>query len=141
MSAVLLTNENFLVPAFSVEGDEYLDSEDGFKLKNLRMERRPMYVVEMKQLDPNYIYSKRILYIDKETFTLMISEMYDQKGRLYRAVLLNPAFMKPMGYIHWGLYTSLDFIDVHSSICLSVSIPAIWLSRDDISVKNATSAK
>ena len=35
---------------------------------NFEWERRPIYVVELTELDKSYVYSKRVLYIDKETF-------------------------------------------------------------------------
>ena len=56
--------------------------------RNIEFERRPVYVVQLTQQDPNYVYSKRIMYIDKETFYLFYVENYDQKKRLYRSLVI-----------------------------------------------------
>jgi len=57
------------------------------------MERCNLYVVEIKHKDPNYIYSKRIWYVDAETFMIQYQEMYDQLGQYWKF------FMQPTGGI------------------------------------------
>jgi hypothetical protein len=49
-----------------------------------QFERCNTYVVEVVNQDPNYIYSKRVWYIDPETFWIHWQEMYDQMGRLWK---------------------------------------------------------
>ncbi|MDY6863023.1 MAG: DUF1329 domain-containing protein [Thermodesulfobacteriota bacterium] len=52
----------------------------------LEWEVIPVWILEIDTNDPDYAYSKRIIYICKEggSFTLPYSENYDQKGRMYR---------------------------------------------------------
>jgi len=53
-------------------------------LNNLKFERCKLYIVEAVNKDPNYIYSKRVLYIDPETYYIMWSDIYDEKGRFWK---------------------------------------------------------
>ena len=53
-------------------------------LNGHKFERCNMYVVEAINKDPNYIYSKRVLYIDPETYYIMWTEIYDEKGRFWK---------------------------------------------------------
>ena len=56
----VLEEREFLMPSYTLTGDEYFDSTSRFLWRNLTFERRPMYVLEMEQLDSTYVYSKRI---------------------------------------------------------------------------------
>jgi hypothetical protein len=47
-------------------------------------EKIPAYVVEGISKLPQYAYSKRILYIDKEIFAIPYSDMYDKAGQLWK---------------------------------------------------------
>ena len=73
----------FLVP-ITTDGSPYMSSKEGYIIKNMQLERRPCWVVQMTGLDKNYIYGKRIWYVDKEILYLHHLDNYDQKGRLYR---------------------------------------------------------
>ncbi len=53
-------------------------------LNGHKFERCNMYVVEAVNKDPNYIYSKRVLYLDPETYLIMWLEIYDEKGRFWK---------------------------------------------------------
>jgi hypothetical protein len=52
-------------------------------------ERCNTYVVEVINKDPDYIYSKRVWYIDPETYTIHWQEIYDELGRFWKC------FMQP----------------------------------------------
>jgi len=52
-------------------------------------ERCNTYVVEAVNKDPDYIYSKRIWYIDPETYIIHWQEIYDELGRFWKC------FMQP----------------------------------------------
>jgi len=53
-------------------------------------ELRPaMYVVEGTPKVKNYAYSKRVIYIDKESFLPMYSDLYDPHGELWKTVIQN----------------------------------------------------
>jgi hypothetical protein len=34
---------------------------------------------------PNYAYSRRVIYLDKQSFVIPYTEMYDQQGQLWKA--------------------------------------------------------
>ncbi len=112
----IIEEREFLMPALSEDGAEYVASK-GLELRNVRLERRPMYVLQLTQLDRNYVYSKRILYIDKETFLLMHMATYDQKGRLYRTSWTTFSWHPDMGTMSQDggvTLVTIDHIDKHS---------------------------
>ncbi len=47
-------------------------------------EPRDVFVVEGISKLPQYAYSKRILYIDKETYSVLYMDAYDHSGRLWK---------------------------------------------------------
>ncbi|MCP4713990.1 MAG: DUF1329 domain-containing protein, partial [Deltaproteobacteria bacterium] len=51
------------------------------------MERCPLYVVEVKHKDPNYIYKKRVWYLDPETYMIQYQDLYDQLGRYWKLMM------------------------------------------------------
>ncbi len=124
----IIAEREYLFP-MSTDGTEYIDSKDGYSLKNIKMERRPCYVVELTQEDSNYVYSKRKFYVDMET--LMITGLilnYDQKGRLYRSNFTIFSFLPECGtLIANGAPTiQRDHIDLHSSCIQLFTPPAFW---------------
>ena len=115
--------------AYSKDGSEYLDKEDkGFH--NMVFERRPCYRIKMTQLDPSYVYSYRILYVDMETFIDLVKISYDQKGRLYRYSYHQEMFHPEMGMTAWNRQVLHDRIDTHSTANLSYQLPASWTRKD-----------
>lgn len=131
----VIADREFLIPAPTWDGSEYVSSE-GLELRGLKFERRPMVVIQMTQLDPNYLYSKRIFYIDKETFLYTHCENYDQKGRLYRTQDINWAFNPEMGDINWTCnWLYADHIDVHSTVQWMYHLP-VNFSRKDINLRS-----
>jgi len=131
----VLEEREFLVPAPSWDGSEYIASE-GVELRNMKFERRPMYVVKLTQMDPNYVYSYRIFYIDKESFNFIHIENYDQKGRLYRSWDTNYGWHPEMGIFSWSgaMFVFRDWVDTHSAIHQCYQLPAFW-TRKDISLR------
>jgi len=137
----VIDEREFLVPAYTFDASDYLDSKDGWKWKGLKFERRPMWVVEMKQLDKNYLYSKRVGYFDKETLLFHLWEMYDQKGRYYRMFDIQWGMVKPMGYYNTIHVNNCDWIDTHSTWTFSPAYPALWLSRKEMSLRSMMKQK
>ena len=132
----VIEEREFLMPSYSFDASDYLDSNDGWKWKGLKFERRPMWVIEMKQLDKNYLYSKRVGYFDKETLLPQLWELYDQKGRYYRTIDREWGMVVPMGYINSVHNNNCDWIDTHCTWTFGPSYPATWLSRQDMSLKS-----
>ena len=131
----IVEEREFLLPAYAWDGSEYISSE-GIEFRNMTMERRPMYVVQLTQKDPNYVYSSRIFYIDKETFNYHYIENYDHKGRLYRSLDGCYGFIPEMGAYGWAgaMLLMKDHIDLHSGVQQPYQVPAFW-NREDVSMR------
>ncbi len=48
-------------------------------------EPREVYVLEGRSRLPGYAYSRRIVYLDRESFVIAYTEMYDQSGVLWKS--------------------------------------------------------
>ena len=57
-------------------------------------EKVDTYVVEGVSRSPQYTYSKRVLYIDKDIFAIPYSDMYDQAGELWKIWINDVNFAK-----------------------------------------------
>ncbi|MBT8342730.1 MAG: DUF1329 domain-containing protein [Desulfatitalea sp.] len=126
----VLEEREFLVCANN-DTTEYLDTKDNLAFKGIKLQRRPVVVIEMVQQDPNYVYGKRVLYFDKETFFLLMIDCYNQKGELYRS-----------SWGSWGwdpktastgsttLYTQNDEIDKHVTVGFMSTFPAYYDRKD-----------
>ena len=127
----VLEDREYLVVAPTEDGAEYWSSK-GLEMRNVRLERRPIYVVKLTQMDPNYVYSYRLFYIDKETFNYYHIENFDQKGRLYRSWEGNYGWFPEMGAFTWcnTFILMRDHLDLHSSFELPYQLPAIWTRAD-----------
>ncbi len=122
----IIEETEILIPAYSLDGAEYVDTKNGMQARNIRLERRPVYVVEMNQTSPNYIYSKRICYIDRETNVLLLEEMYDQKGRLWRSMQITWIFVPELGNFNYWNAWQYDHLDTHSTLDAGYE----WLPQD-----------
>jgi hypothetical protein len=54
------------------------------KTENYLVAKRPTALIEQVAKDSRYLYSKRIVYVDKETDQYCHSECYDRKGELWK---------------------------------------------------------
>ncbi len=57
-------------------------------------EKRNVYVLEGTSKLPQYAYSKRVLYVDKDVFIISYSDMYDRGGQLWKVWVNNFSFKK-----------------------------------------------
>jgi hypothetical protein len=57
-------------------------------------EKRDVYIVEGISKLPQYAFSKRVLYIDKDIYAVPYSDMYDRAGELWKVWVNNFAFRK-----------------------------------------------
>ena len=95
-----------------------------------KWELRHVYVIDMSRLpaySQGYCYSRRVLYVDKETFFPLAIELYDQKGALSKFIT---QFWTPQAIPDNGsaLGTngpqsgwSINFADKHVTIALTES--------------------
>ena len=88
----VLERRDFLVPRayLETEGKPAYDHKKHGPCFQVEWELRPRWVVEVMINNPDYVYSKRILYVDAVPmdqggkFLLYAGEMYDQRGRLWK---------------------------------------------------------
>jgi hypothetical protein len=57
-------------------------------------EKRRVYVIEGVSKLPQYAYSKRVLYIDKESWGIPYSDIYDRSGELWKIWINDVSFRK-----------------------------------------------
>ena len=89
----LLEHRDFLVPRIYVgrENKPAYDYKKHGHCFQVECEIRPHWVLEIMLNDPDYAYSKRIIYVDATpvdqggSYRVYYGEAYDQKGRLWRA--------------------------------------------------------
>jgi hypothetical protein len=129
----VIDEREFLIPV-TTDSSVYFSSE-GMELCNVEMERRPCWVVKMTQQDKNYVYSYKVLYIDKETLLWYFIENYDQKGRLYRIGMEIRTFIPEMGMHAQRLDINRDHVDLHSSFALPFLTPMYDMGRSDVSLE------
>ena len=55
----------------------------------LTLERCNTLVIDVVNKDPNYIYSKRIWYLDPETAIILWTEIYDVNGKFWKCFMNN----------------------------------------------------
>jgi len=134
---VITAEREFLMPSSYDCAKGYADSKNGYALRDIQFMRRPCYVLEMKELDPHYLYSKRVFYMDTETFAIYFSEYYDQRGRLYRTQWIPLALVEGTGMqVAMGIPCfQRDYIDFHSTISVPAVIPAD-IHRRDLSMES-----
>ena len=85
---------------------------------NIVRERINTYVVEIKSKDPNYIYSKRVWYLDPETYLVTWTEIYDDLGKFWKGFeVLNTEFPTKQGgtKILPSGYITIDFQRTHAA--------------------------
>jgi len=128
----IIEEREFLSPIGYNTAKSWIDSKEGYASKGLQFMRRPVYVLQMRQLDPNYLYSKRILYVDKETFLTCNSANYDQRGRLYRTQATTYVFIPEFGQVAaFGMPCfQWDRLDQHSTMQMQFQLPANYCRED-----------
>jgi hypothetical protein len=57
-------------------------------------EKRKVYVIEGTSKLPQYAYSKRVLFIDKEYWGIPFSDIYDRSGELWKIWINDLSFRK-----------------------------------------------
>jgi hypothetical protein len=72
--------QNFLELGWETKGW----SGDAWWPANYALVKRPVWVVEATAKDPQYAYSRQILWIDKELYIGYYKEAYDKGGQLWR---------------------------------------------------------
>ena len=97
-------------------------------------ERTKCWVVEAINRDPDYIYSKRVWYLDPENWQMNVQEMYDRQGRLWK--LLEQFYneykmIEAEGMVtHVSAEQTVDLVRRHGSVAV-YEIHKLGTSLDD----------
>jgi hypothetical protein len=80
-------------------------------------ERINCYVVEFISKDTDYVYSKRICWIDPETWRMPYEDQYDQQGRLWKTTEFTAAPVNSKGGMVTTVFSSntIDVQRVHAT--------------------------
>ncbi|MDY6861439.1 MAG: DUF1329 domain-containing protein [Thermodesulfobacteriota bacterium] len=102
-------------------------------------ETRDLYKLEVIMNDPDYAYSRRVIYASPEnnTYCLYYGENYDQKGRLWRGdVLLVQATNPAVGARLWYGTLKVDHLTQHSTVMdMYPSLKGMPVSQNNFTIK------
>jgi hypothetical protein len=122
-----------------------LQREPGQSLSNnMSFERCNLLVVDAINKDTDYVYGKRVWYLDPETYYIMWSEMYDKQGRYWRLFFNSTQPLKTETGVMKPVIVGTHFFDlqrVHSGISdqQKITSPAIsvaTITEDMFTVSN-----
>lgn len=118
-----LTDDHPLPPdEFSPEGYRFVDTHGkGGCFGKHTWQLRKAYVVEAKPATPNHPISKRIFYMDAQTFTLPLSLIFDRGGKLWKRFAIQQAHPDHHVEVNKGTGVSLDngfsMVDLQAQHC------------------------
>lgn len=90
-----------------VEGRHLVGVNDHYR-------RVKAYIIECIPKDPNHIYSKKVMWVDSESFHMPYGEYFDRKGKLWKVFHFHIAFDGKGCYFPASM-TLLDIQRMHSS--------------------------
>ena len=101
-------------------------------------ERINCYVVEFTSKDSDYVYSKRICWIDPETWRMPYEEQFDQQGRLWKTTEFTAAPVSARGGMVTTVFSSntIDIQRMHATPAIGYpqqigeEIPQDYFSTD-----------
>ncbi len=126
--------KNILLPFYNHNGLELatdLVEKDGYQFvefggkggcfPNITWQLRKVYVLEADPVDENHPISKRVHYVDAQTFTLPRTLIYDRKGDLWKSWLIGQAHPDHHLPVNKGTGVSIDdsfsMLDVQAGHC------------------------
>jgi hypothetical protein len=100
-------------------------------LHNDAWEPRDVWIIEGVSKLPQYAYSRRIIYLDKEIYRIPFTDMHDSGGELWKVWVNNykfatepmPGATYPMPWIH-GFRPSISMVDVQLEHATYCSLPS-----------------
>jgi hypothetical protein len=95
-------------------------------------EKRRVYVIEGASKLPQYAYSKRVLFIDKEAWLIPYSDIYDQSGELWKIWINDIGFRKKAfdgpGVIEYpeemAFFTAIVMVDMQLQHATRAALPS-----------------
>lgn len=117
-------NEMELATDMPVESDGYQFVDYGGKgscFPKITWQLRKVYVLEADPIDDNHPISKRVHYVDAQTFTLPRTLIYDRKGDLWKSWIIGQAHPDSHLPVNKGTGVSVDdsfsMLDVQAGHC------------------------
>jgi hypothetical protein len=98
-------------------------------------EKRNVWVVEGTSRLPQYAYSKRLIWIDKETYVVLYSDIFDRAGNLWKVWLNNFTFRNQVaGGINYpdeqAFLPSIVMVDVQASHATKATLPSARFANE-----------
>lgn len=81
-----VSTRRFEDEAYKLLGEKNFKGYEFEQTGEVKFKDKPCFVIEAKPLKPHWYYSKRIVWIDKETGGNIFEEYYDKKGRLFKTL-------------------------------------------------------
>ncbi|HZP40897.1 MAG TPA: DUF1329 domain-containing protein [Candidatus Binatia bacterium] len=98
---------------------------------NDNWEKRKVYVIEGVSKLPQYAYSKRVLFIDKEAWGIPYTDIYDRSGELWKIWINDVTFRKQApvsGAItyedEWPFAPAIVMVDIQLEHATKASLPS-----------------
>ena len=95
------------------------------------LEKRPCYIVEVKHHDPNYVYGRRVVYIDKETYTPVMTDVYDTKGNFWKSIVYSSNIKD--NYVEGVTY---DVYDIKARCCTLLDMKQLETNISNHKINN-----
>ncbi len=134
---------NILLPFFNhndmPKDEEAYKDDEGFQMiayggkgncfPEVTYQLRKAYVVEAEPVDENHPISKRIHYIDAQTFVLPRNVIYDRKGEMWKSFTIGQSHPDHHLPVNKGTGVSIDdavtMIDVQANHCTTAQFKGI----------------
>ncbi len=135
--------KNILLPFFNhndmPKDEEAYKDDEGFQMiayggkgscfPEVTYQLRKAYVVEAEPVDENHPISKRIHYIDAQTFVLPRNVIYDRKGEMWKSFTIGQSHPDHHLPVNKGTGVSIDdavtMIDVQANHCTTAQFKGI----------------
>ncbi len=95
-------------------------------------EKREMWVVEGVSKLPQYAYGKRVLFLDKETYLVLYSDIYDRSGELWKIWINDWTFLRKApvsGAIEYpdeiGVQPAIVMVDIQLEHATRAALPSL----------------
>ncbi len=96
-----------------------------------KWEKRKVYVIEGTSKLPQYAYSKRVIFIDKESWVVPFSDIYDRSGELWKIWINDYSFRKKVEGANaieypdeMGFIPSIVMVDIQLEHATKASLPS-----------------
>lgn len=127
----LIEEKEALVPTMAKAQAQWVKGRHLSANDNYR--RVKVYIIEVTPKDPNHIYSKIVMWVDSETWSIPYGYRYDQKGKLWRIFHSHIAH-DAKGHCFPASMIILDIQRMHSSSCyMTGSVGNVGLKPEDFS--------